>query len=278
MNKSIEELAQLYSPYLYFRKEEVCYPITIENYLSVCNLYSEDSILIDRNPSSLSLYQLYNSIVDNSRNKSHYLAFKEENWKELIKGNNQDSYGYVRILPNVEDSFIFIYFYLFSHTIPYKLMNCCCPLTNFAHKADIKFIAVKVQADQKIEGVYFGAHRSFGGEYVRIDDLFFEGSHPIAFSCYGDHSFYFEPSCYPRIFGMVYDDCGKDILCKPSVIQVYGENEDNFDATTMGWIYFPGKMNEDGIDAPSNQWFWEGKIPFTESNNWYKRLFCYKFF
>jgi hypothetical protein len=134
--------------------------------------------------------------------------------------------------------------------------------------------------DERVTKIYFGAHGSKSGVWKTAREASFYRTHPIAHSCHGDHSFYPSMGCYPRIVGTVYDECKDGIvwLSEPkSITRVYDEHEAEFDPSKHGWVYFPGKMNVDGINAPVGQWFWDATFP-EDSNNWFKRLFCCDYF
>jgi hypothetical protein len=273
---NLQNLINIYCPYLYFSKKEVCFPITIEKYLSVCELQEKEKTIIN-NVEPKDLYEI--GIQNNFQfNDQYALNFKDPNWKENISGSSSDASCYCLVREN-NNQYIFIYFYLLAYTIPYKLFNCACSLNSYAHKSDLKFNAVYVNKDTlEIDGVYFGAHGSHAGEYVVRDSLDFLDGHPVSYSSYGDHSNYSKPECYPRIYFSVYDKCSKDILVKPEINIIYEKDNPNFDVNTMGWIYFPGFMNSDGISAPIFNYFLAKPIPIKDSNNWYRRLFCSKYF
>jgi hypothetical protein len=183
----------------------------------------------------------------------------------------------VHVVDRGAGTLLLVYFYLFSHTEPYKCCACLCPLKRWAHRADLKFVAVELK-DGALTRVYFGAHGPTAGEWVNVDKVALsDGTHPIARCSHGDHSTYKKVGCFPRICGTVYDVTSDDIICKPAPIRVYGEKESGFKPRTMGWLYFPPSMNSSKeIVCPSRQWWFEGNLP-EESNSWWKRLCCPKY-
>jgi len=283
-------LISRFTPIIYFRPDEVCFPISIERYLSCCEVKStSDPKFTLSNPTSAALYQLYKKKIPDL-----YLHFSDTQWEEKLQGHSWSGPCYVRVLPWDEGGYILVYFYLFSHTIPYKVCNCCCSLDKFAHKCDLKFIAVYVSKTSdggtRLAKTYFGAHGTHGGMWKIPEDpdrkippredihLSVKHTYPVvAYSCHGDHSFYPFDTTYPRIFGFVWDVCSERLYHHSTPIQVYGENEKEFDPSSMGWLYFSGNMNIDGIASPSNQWWFTADLP-VESNSWFKRLFCCAYF
>lgn len=268
------DIIQKFSPSIYFHPKETCFPISIETYLSVCCVRSKkDPYFCIQNPTCAKLYELY------TKGKSDlYLQFNNSNWEERTRGDRKECICYCRDIKISEDSHLLIYFYLFSHTEPYNCCGCGPPFVSFAHRADLKFIAVETKGDD-INRVYYGAHGQKAGEWRNKSQIRTDGTHPIAYSCKNDHSMYPDMGSHPRIYFLVYDECdavSSTDITRPETIQVYGKGP-KFRPDTMGWIYFPGNMNEDGIASPACQNFWTGNIP-EKSNNWFLRLFCCNYF
>jgi hypothetical protein len=280
-------ICEKYAPYIVFHPDETCFPIKIEQYLSVCNPLKYLDPLLDQKtveqkiavqPTSDEIYQAYkdNKPVEN-------LSFKEpiDTSLNIIKGDPKQAYCYVKVVET--DTYIrLIYYYLFSHTDAYPCCGCCCPITSYAHKADIKYIVVELSKVSKvINKVYYGAHGSQSGAWKSASEIEYYDSHPVAYSAKGDHSFYYNSGVHPRIYFVVYDKCANSIidgtLCKPLVYQTVDDQNINFRSNLDGWNYLQSKMNVDGIDSPSKQGFWNNNIA-EASNNWFKRLFCCNYF
>ncbi len=275
---NVWDLVNKYSPCLYYAHDEVCYPIPIEQYLGACQVLDRnDPKFCDPNPSSQSLFNLNGQ---HPCTHDYYLNFKNQSWAQDLCGDPNDATAYVKVINQPDGGYIFVYIYLLSHTEPYQLCGCLCPLKSFAHKGDLKFNAVFVSPDQgnPITGVYYGAHGFHSGQYVDADRVQYQDTHPVAYPCRGDHSNYSDPSCHPRIFFCVYDRCEHRQMCQPKLIQVYNHDDVQFNSQSMGWLYFPGNMSCDGIASPANQCFWNATFSTTDSNNWFKRLFCCCFF
>ena len=281
----IKNLISIYTPYLYFHKNETCFPIPIETYLKECelrvntgiNTTSTDpdfnnSTLVDSNPTPENLYHI-GFPIENEPTSTYFLNFKTQDWKSKLMGERTTHTTYVGV--NVDDAvlhnYTLIYTYLYSHTEPYQVFNCLWPLNSYAHRGDVKFNVVYVR-NNTIAGMYFGAHGTKGGQYKSADELTFIEGHPVAFPCRGDHSNYYNLGIHPRIFGVVYDITGDAYLSKPQVIKIYDRSDPHFDIGTMGWLYYYGKMSPDGVNAPGNQWYWDLEFDIVNSNNSFKRL------
>lgn len=277
-----------YSPYLYLHSKEKSFPISAVDYIKETRVLEEGKTIIE-NPTFSDLYDLRK----NGKNGLK-IQFKSPDSQDRLAGTPETAVVYSKVadrplavdpsgkLPDAKTTGIYtlIYFFLFSHTEAY---NCCVigfPLTKWAHKADLKFMAVQVHiADEKVvpKKVFFGAHGTKAGVWKDYSQVEKYGSHPIGYVAKGDHSIYFDSRPHPRIYFVAWDLCQKAMLSIPRVERVYDETDAEFLPELHGWTYFPGNMNEDGIVAPWLQNFWRAEIP-EESNNALKRLFVPDFF
>lgn len=274
-----------YSPYLYLHSKERSFPISAVDYIKETRVLEAGQTLAE-NPTFSDLHNF------KKQGKSGLvLQFKNPDSQDRLAGSPDNAVVYSKVvhngtfveLPGVKttDVYTLIYFFLFSHTEPY---NCCLigfPLTKWAHRADLKFMAVRVHiTDEEIipKKVFFGAHGTKAGVWKEYSEVEKYGTHPIGYVAKGDHSIYFDSGPHPRIYFVAWDLCQKAILSIPRVEKVYEETDEGlFLPELHGWVYFPGNMNEDGIVAPWLQNFWEAKIP-DESNTALKRLFVPEFF
>lgn len=271
-------LAEKYAPYLMFQSDEKCFPITIEEYLGVCNIIDKSNP-----PTSAEMFDMYLAGKSNL-----YLTFKDpvEQSQESIKGDINKAHCYVKVMHSTTNTSTvrLVYYYLFSHTEPY---NCCYfgfPMYQYAHRGDLKYICIDLIATQNlankellysIDKIYFGAHGSDAGMWCKATDVIFENTHVIAWPARFDHSFYPKSGVYPRIYFVAWDIClaKNSKLCKPVPIINYTKDDAKFTKEQSGWNYFPGHMNDQGINAPGLQGFWNGNIS-DKTNNWFLRL-CY---
>lgn len=270
-NNKLDLLCQKYSPIIYFHGKEAAFPIKIEKYLSACRLVEQDGKTLTENPTSEDIYSC------KQEGKTVHLEFKTQDWEELLAGSPDESSSYCISVKN-QDVIRIIYFYLFSHTEPYKFCFCGPPLVQYAHKADLKFICLEFKSeDSPPSRVYYGAHGTKAGVWKDYSEVEKEAEHPIAYSALGDHSFYPESGQHPRIYFVAWDQCEKGKSSSPSTILVKKEGKAGFDPKLHGWCYLPGNMNVDGIVGPWKQNFWNADLP-TESNSVIKRLLCPEFF
>lgn len=272
-------MARTYAPILLFHKGESCFPISIEKYLSISKVQRKtgEILLEGQTPTPTDLYNLYRL-----GEKDLCLSFKGDIKEIRGQPTHHTVYTHVIHLPN--GKIRIVYFYLMSHTEPYKLFGCLCPLNQWAHLADLKFVMVELSQVNGIyvpDRMYLGAHGYYGGQWI-------QGFQRTIYSTRGDHSFYPERGLYPRIFCAVCEcvlptegcngctGVGPYIPNYPvPIMPSKGENDHGF-LPEHGWVYFPGQMNTEGINSPANQSWWRGDVP-EESNNWWRRLLCPKF-
>ena len=307
-----KELVEKFSPYIMFHKDETCFPITIDEYLSVCKpininnttnttantINGESKILIDeKNIDEKTLNEtpvneiLKIEIIGAPTSDQLYDAYKQAKPREplkfkdpvgvsqaTIKGSPQVTFCYAKVISN-STVYRIIYYYVFSHTEPYKCCYFGFPLNQWAHRGDIKFILVEVdKAREEINRIYFGAHSTQAGCWRDKNQIKFINGHPVAWAEKGDHSFYPDSGMYPRIYFVAIDDCSKNTIeTRPQVIINHEEGNKEFIASISGWNYWPGTMNDQGVNSPNNQGFWHGFVPEV-SNNWWKRLLCCNYF
>lgn len=158
-------------------------------------------------------------------------------------------------------------------------------MTKWEHNSDVKFLVVYVNKatpinENGIEKMYFGAHGTYGGQWIYKNQIeIMDNSHPVAYSCLGDHSFYYSAGLRPRIYGVVYERCAHDILTKPQPHQIFENTDPRYDPSTMGWLYFPASLCDQGVSPPSQQWSWTLALPDeSHSNNWWRRLLIPQYF
>lgn len=277
MSLSVDQrLVDTFAPHIYFARDEVCFPISINQYLQECKIVTPDRIILQ--PSIDVLYEEFRAP------STIPLQFLDNNWEVKLRGAPDEAVCYVRVMQAAPHVYHLIYMYLFSHTEPYHCCGFGPRLTCYAHRADLKYLVVEVVEEQKeheeqkeahllLSRVYFGAHGSNGGVWRSAADVELNDTHVTAYAATGDHSFYPHAGFYGRIFNVASDFCDHGYFSRPRPQLLYPENSPHFIPSIDGWVYFGGKMNVDGIDPPAKQGFWNNQIS-KFSNNWFRRLFC----
>jgi hypothetical protein len=243
----------------------VAFPITSELYLSQCCILG----ICDK-ANNNACWDMY------LKNQNIELQFTSSDALLYLTGSDTAAPCYAKVFEKTKfNKPAICYFYLYSHTEPYKLCERGCALKEWAHLSDVKFIWIELTSldnDAKINRIYFGAHGVNGGSWstkYNIHDL----THPVAYVTKGDHSYYSDHSIHPRIYGIVCDITKYTFPIISSPVQVFECTDLKFNSSIMGWCYYPGNLNQNGVASPHNQWWWTGDIP-EESNSWWKRLCC----
>ncbi len=268
-------MLQRFLPHLYFHESEPFFPISIEAYLDACELRQNNTSSTDpdlSNSRTLTLnvdVGVLGEYTDSKLYANTFLNFKEGAKLDLLGGDWRTATCYGKEIQLDDTHYALVYFYLYKQTRPYNFCWCCpCQFTSYAHPADLKAVVIYVDEEKNVSGAYFAAHSNGSGEYVDAKDMLFTyDGHPMAFACFGDHSMYRNPGCHPRIFGVVQDHCDLDVGCVPELVEVTNET---------GWCNFAGTMNLE-ISSPVQHNWWNNGMSLENTNNWFKRLFCYNY-
>lgn len=274
-------LIKQFSPVVYFHTKEKIFPIDINQYLKNCEIRSKDDPSFIQSTPTPAL--MFNDYLNHSLPNNLYLDLLDLN---NLQGDPNKTVTYAK-LSKWEGGPAILYYYFYFKTNPENCCYCGWKWSCWTHLADIKFMALYLTTDSQsapnyggysIKKAYFGAHSTYAGQWVNGPDLMYEEkTHPVTYACLNDHSFYHEPIIYPRIFFFSCDECEQGIRSVPEVVRIYDQNEEDFNKETA-WYYFNGKLSQDGIDPPANTGEWNPSNIPTVSSNWFKRLFCCKYF
>jgi hypothetical protein len=271
MDPQVQALAQKFVPYMYFHENENYFPITIDSYLSVCQLNQNSTSSTTPDLTNFTVLEekvtpaILGNYTDPTKYANTYLSFSNPNYASIIGGDSNNTTTYCKIVDLGTNSYAFIYFFVYQQVAAYPFCGCCCcNLTSYMHLGDIKAVIVYV-TDGEVLATEFAAHGDNDGAFIDSSKMEFRDSHPIVYCCLGDHSTYYNEGIHPRIFGIVYDRCSKGISSIPNVIFVDNNTQ---------WCNYAGAFNNEGISAPSGQIWWDLQFPTENTNNWFKRLFC----
>ena len=271
----LQALAVKYSPHLYYYHNEPYFPISIEDYLSICELRQNKSTSTDPDLTNYNVLEpvvtptILGNYTDAQTYQNTYLVFNNPNYDTILKGDPKNTTTYCKIIDLADGMYAFIYTFLYVQTLPYRLFGCLCNLKSYSHLGDVKNVIIYANSTEVLSA-YYSAHGYHDGQYVECSDMKFEGSHPIVYPSHKDHSSYYNVGCHPRIYCAVCDFTEHKIASTPNVVLV----DDN---TT--WCNYQGSMNNEGIRAPGCQPFWNNDVPSPkDSNNWFRRLCCYNYF
>lgn len=149
-----------------------------------------------------------------------------------------------------------------------------------------------------ITAIYYGSHGDKDGYWMpgSHSHVGYEGTHPLVYVAKGGHGNYPRAGAYVRVGGTANDETERGIRWEADPVLILPETDPNFDAETMGWIYFPGyigwqanpTVNAAGIKlslkgkretgAVSNlwkkSWFMKEDVGMKSYNEYDSRRFC----
>jgi hypothetical protein len=119
-----------------------------------------------------------------------------------------------------------------------------------AHYGDLEHISIVLDATtRQIIELYYGAHSSEQGRWMKPTEVEFEGDRPVVYSALGSHASYNKPGVVFRFFGFGNDITNKGLKWDPPMEQVLLDAETGFNKTNMGWMYFGGAIGKDGVSS-----------------------------
>jgi len=242
-NDKLTLLLNTYSPIAYLHTDEKYFPNSIEYILQNSSLKKKDGTILLNSP--ITSKQLYETYKDASGNNTEIIIPDDK----IVGQNNKNNinqvpvYGYAtRIGGNV---YLF-YSFLYSYNGPKKVAGI---RDVGAHYGDLEHITVVLDQASNIKEIFYAAHSSDQGRWVKPDQVEFEGSHPIVYIANGSHASYPKEGVVFRFYGFGNDYTNKGLKWTPPVIRVYKDNEDGFNKDTMGWIYYGGSIGKDGVGS-----------------------------
>ena len=132
-------LVQRSAPYLFLARGETRFPISADLYLSQCDILSRNDPTFNIPASQSACWAQRDRPTTDL-----YLSFTNPDWVTALRGDPDRSVCYAHVITQ-GDRCLIVYFFLFSHTAPYPCCGCCCcKLTSWAHRGDLKFIAVEL--------------------------------------------------------------------------------------------------------------------------------------
>lgn len=243
MQDILSQLLNKYSPILYLHSEEDYFPSTINFILENSFLQKKDNTkLLDSPLFSSTLYDSYKG--EEGRDTEIVLTSSSLKVGQKDKLNSIPIYGLAKIINNKTHLFYnFIY--------PYNGAKNVVGLRDVgAHFGDIEHITVVLNSDNSISELFYSAHGSSEGRWLKPTDVTFEGDRPIVYVAKYSHASYPKEGVVFRFFGFGNDYTNKGIKWNPQVVRLYEDTDTvNFNKNTMGWMYYRGNIGYDGVGS-----------------------------
>ena len=273
MRAVIVYLITQFSPYIWLHPQEKYYPMNIETYINRSQLWCNQTLVSDyQELNTYNLYPISQQYgVSSDQISERCYLQPNPNLQTGFRGNVSRApvYAYYQ---EFKDFFEIQYLFFYGYNGAYNILHFFNYLdVNYGeHDGDIEHVTFRFrkrggegawnttnaglekhvgnglggkvigggilpnQTLSQLEGVYFGAHTSKEGVWIKPEDLVWEGNHLVAFSALDGHGVYPYPGTYYRIFGFANDYCNRGTLWKPSEIDVINDRLDT-------WYQYQGR-------------------------------------
>jgi hypothetical protein len=266
----MEELIKKYSPILYFHSNEKYFPCSIDWLLNY-------SVLVDFNSKTRINKPTQKDLYDNAKKYNFQRVGEGEvilsYGEEVFRGQQPLTDVPCYVISREKNNKIYItYIFLYPYNGSYDIAG----LVGLGeHPADLEHITVECSKDGNIERVFFGAHGTKDGRWVKKDEVEFENGHIVAYVAYSGHGLYNKSGEVFRFGGFANDKLERGIKWSPSTSIIYSKDDPKFNANTMGWTVFNSRLgggsdkpNTDGImGLPDKPWYVSGD---ETDENFYK--------
>ena len=231
---SNQDLFKKYQPLVYLHDEEEVSPISFENYILECELYSNDKLLLEKNNVKI---PLDNNINSYSHKQLNYIGKYTKPNRYTI--NYIPIYG--KIIKHLEYIDI-VYMFFYPYNKGYKILGC---FSAGEHQADLEYVIIRInKSSQLIDKIFYSAHGDEDQVYSYTDiDFIVNRKTPIVYVAKNSHANYNKPGTYCRIFGFA-----NDVTTDENMIVWKSENIVDLDEHT-DLLSYDGKLGFDAVDS-----------------------------
>lgn len=232
-------LLKKWSPVVYLHSKEKYFPCSADWLLKNSTLVDHTTTPVTKiSPvTNMDLYQNARS-HDFKRNDDNSLILSFD--KDVFPGESPISkvpcYGYISTF---ENKIYLRYIFLYAKNGEYSILGL---REAGQHPGDIESIAVELDLKGQLLRVFFGAHGSADGRWVKKEDVEFENDKIVVYSALNGHGLYYKEGVAFRIGGLANDYLEKGIRWEPKVEQFFQPSEKGFNPNTMGWTTFWGRV------------------------------------
>ena len=259
---SNEELLKTYQPVLYLHEKEEISPMSFENYIKDCELYSNDKLLLKTHTITLPLNKTFNNCSNKQLNYKGIYVKPQQN---VI--NSIPIYG--KVIKNSEYIDI-IYMFFYPYNKGYKIFKF---FNVGQHQADLEYVIVRVNIKSKlIDKIYYSAH-SDEDQIYNYNDINFivDRITPIIYVAKNSHANYNKPKTYCRIFGFV-----NDITTHENSIVWKSKNIIDLDKNKY-ILSYDGKLGFNAVDSFNRRKFLNNNMFVNHKNPTCCFRFCLPF-
>lgn len=244
-------------PIVYLARDEDCYPSTIEFLLEHSALYRGNELIapLGRIKNGADLLSYQNEFGNNLR-----LDISSTIWH----GKNQPLSEVPFYVTSYNDGDYLVGQYVFIY--PYNGVYKVCNKNYGQHEGDVEHVDVWIHKEKKevhFVKAYFAAHRSYDGEWLKKDQIIFEGKRPVVFSAYHGHGSYWKAQTWLRVCCLANDHTSFGERWDPSSISYITEDTD--------WNRFTGPLGDPSTPL-HHDWWHNSKS--EHSATFCSRIFC----
>jgi hypothetical protein len=144
------------------------------------------------------------------------------------------------ISKRVNQKLYITYFTLYAYNGDYNILNIA---KTGSHPCDLEHIMLEIDPNTNtLLRVLFSSHTPKDGRWVDAKDIEFENNKVVAYAALYGHGLYPKQGMIIRLLGLANDYTSKDIRWEPKVEIAYHFGDPKFNASTMGWLLYYGRM------------------------------------
>lgn len=240
MKPFIHYLIYKFIPYLWVHPQESYYPYEIETYINKSELWCNDTLVRD-NPTLttenlVDISEKYGVTAHQIRQRCYLHPTLDTRQGFQTNLTQAPVYAYYR---NYHDFFEIQYLFFYGYNGAYNILHFFNYLdVNYGeHDGDIEHVTLRFsksdgmlrnQTSSVLTGIYYGAHTTVEGIWVKPDQIEWQDEHPVSYVALDGHGNYPHAGIYPRIFGFASDYCDRGQLWKPSKVVIINDNPDSW--------------------------------------------------
>jgi hypothetical protein len=244
-NFTDQQIAEIYSPLLFFHPDEKHFPVSIEQYIDNSDLYYKNNDLIgikntynienlpdliepytDQGINNLSFYPDLKSIPDNSK--------------------NLENVPYYTVITRKENYYLIQYHFIYAYNGAYNILGC---IKTGEHNGDLEHLSIQVEPNNgNILKAYFARHRSSEGRWYESKDCIIKDNHIQVYVALNGHGIYNKPGIHCRFFSFANDYTSSEGLLwwSKNIIIVDDNTKWIFLKINLGYLDFGNMIGNTG--------------------------------
>lgn len=235
-DSKVQDIVDKWTPIVYFHSEEKYFPCSIEWIL-------QHSTLVDYNDDTKKSPVTNRDLYENAK-KYNFQGHNDGDVilsfdKSIYMGQSLSDAPCYAIFRTKDNKNYITYIFLFAYNGEYDILG----LTKVGmHPGDIEHITVETNNDNQLLRVFYGAHGSTDGIWIKADDVPLENGKIVAYSALHGHGLYPKIGTVIRLYGLSNDYTDNGIKWTPKASIIYDKDNSSFNIDTMGWSVYYGRI------------------------------------